>query len=90
MVMTTAPLATVKAHLSAYVDDVVSTRERVTITRNGVPAGVLISVADLESLEETLSLLSDPEAMAQVRAATAELDQGLGLTWSDYAPPHRS
>jgi antitoxin YefM len=35
--MKTAPLADVKAHLSALVDEVARTHEQVTITRNGEP-----------------------------------------------------
>ena len=86
MVMTTVPLATAKAHLPAYVDDVWKTHDRVTITRNGVPTSVLMAVDDLASLEETLSLLSDAEAMRQIREAERELDQGLGQTWTDFTP----
>jgi prevent-host-death family protein len=52
--MKTTSLAEVRSQLSKYVDDVVNTHERVTITRNGRPAAVLISTEDLESLEETL------------------------------------
>ena len=82
--MTTVPLATAKARLSAYVDDVLRTHQRVTITRNGVPATVLISIEDLESLEETLAILSDATAMAEIRQARKELDQGLAEEWTDY------
>jgi len=35
------------------------THERVMVTRNGVPAAVLISPAELESIEATLEVLSD-------------------------------
>lgn len=52
--MKTTSLADVRSQLSKYVDDVVTTHERVTITKNGKPAAVLISAEDLESLEETL------------------------------------
>ena len=52
--MKTTSLADVRSHLSKYVEDVVSTHERVTITKNGKPAAVLISAEDLEALEETL------------------------------------
>ncbi|MCL1897834.1 MAG: type II toxin-antitoxin system Phd/YefM family antitoxin [Micrococcales bacterium] len=72
--MTTVPLATVKARLSSYVDEVVKTHERITITRNAVPTTVLVSVDDLESLEETLAILSDSAAMAQISQATQEVD----------------
>ena len=47
-----------------------------TITRNGREAAVLISPDDLASLEETLSVLSDPEAMAELREAEAAYEQG--------------
>lgn len=56
----TLPLADVRAQLSKYVEQVVSTHERVTITRNGKPAAVLISAEDLEAMQETLYWSSQP------------------------------
>ncbi len=47
-------LADVRTKLSRYVDEVVRTHERVTITKNGKRAAVLISAEDLDALEETL------------------------------------
>ena len=52
--MKTTSLADVRSQLSKYVEDVARTHERVTITKNGKPAAVLISTEDLEALEETL------------------------------------
>jgi len=43
----------------------------VTITRNGHPAAVLISPDDLEALEETLDVLSDPVTMQRLRDGEA-------------------
>jgi antitoxin YefM len=63
----TLPLSSVKAHLSELVDRVEDQHDRVVVTRNGKPAAVLISLEDLESLEETLAVLSDPALMAQIR-----------------------
>ncbi|MFA7322863.1 MAG: type II toxin-antitoxin system Phd/YefM family antitoxin [Candidatus Nanopelagicales bacterium] len=74
--MTTTSLATVKAQLSAFVESVHGTHERVVITRNGEPAAVLISPDDLESLEETIAILSDPEAMAEIAEARAAIASG--------------
>jgi antitoxin YefM len=56
------PLAEVKARFSEVVDRVVKTHDRVVVTRNGRPAAVVMSPEDLEALEETLSVLSDPDA----------------------------
>ena len=46
------------------------------MTRNGKPAAVLISPDDLDSLEETLAILSDPVAMEQVRESEKSLAAG--------------
>ena len=46
------------------------------MTRNGRPAAVLISPDDLASLEDTLELLSDPEAMAELRESRLAHDSG--------------
>ena len=77
--MTTMSLATAKAKLSAVVDQVEDTHDRVVITRNGVPAAVLISPADLAALEETLDVLSDPGAMARLAQARLEQTRDQGL-----------
>ena len=61
--MTTEALRTVKDRLSEFVDRVQREHERVMITKNGTPAAVLISAADLEELEETIAVLSDREAV---------------------------
>jgi prevent-host-death family protein len=50
--MTTIPLADAKARLSAVLDEVRDTHERVVITRNGRPEAVILAVSDLEALEE--------------------------------------
>jgi len=74
--MTTEPLRTVRDHLSEVVDRVERHHERVTITRNGHDAAVLISPEDLAEMEETLSLLSDPEALADIGEADAAYARG--------------
>ena len=71
--METTSLADAKNRLSELVSAVEGTWERVTITKNGRPAAVLIAVDDLESLTETLAILSDPEAMS----AIAEAESGM-------------
>lgn len=63
----TLPLSSVKARFSELVDRVEDQHERVVVTRNGKMAAVLISHDDLESLEETLAILSDPALMEQIQ-----------------------
>jgi prevent-host-death family protein len=70
------PLAEVTNRLSEYVDRVARQHDRVTITRNGRAAAVLVSPEDLEPLEETVAILSDPDELAAVREGLADLDAG--------------
>jgi antitoxin YefM len=74
--MTTEPLRSVRDHLSELVDRVEREQDRVVITRNGRDAAVLISAADLAALEETVSVLSDPDALADIREADAAHARG--------------
>jgi antitoxin YefM len=72
----TLPLAEIKAHLSEIVDRVEGQHERVTLTRNGRPAAILISPEDLEALEDTLELLADPKSRAEIQRARRDIARG--------------
>ena len=70
------PLAEVKAKFSEMVDRVEQQHDRITVTRNGRPAAVLMSADDLAALEDTLELLSDPVAMADIEQARRDVSAG--------------
>jgi prevent-host-death family protein len=76
----TLPLAEIKKRLSEVVDGVEDRHDRVVLTRNGRPAAVILSPDDLESLEESLEILSNPKAMREIRTAEGEIDRGKALT----------
>ena len=76
----TLPLAEIKAHLSEIVDRVEREHDRVVLTRNGRPAAVIMSPTDLEALEDTLDLLSDPKALKEIRAARRDVTAGRVLS----------
>lgn len=84
----TLPLATIKAHLSEIVDRVEHEHERIVLTRRGQPAAVIMSPADLEALEDTLDLLSDPSAMQDIAAARADIAAGRYVTAEDLRARH--
>jgi prevent-host-death family protein len=72
----TIPLTEAKAKLNELIEDTVTTHERVTITRHGRPAAVLISVEDLESMEETLFWQAQPGIHEDVDAGRREASAG--------------
>ena len=79
----TLPLAEIKAHLSEIVDRIQNQHERITLTRHGRAAAVLISPEDLEALEDTVELLADPEARAAIERARDEIATGKGIPAED-------
>ena len=70
--MTVTTLADAKARFSELVASAEATHERTTITKNGRPAAVIIAVEDLESLEETLAVMSDRELLSATRDRAGE------------------
>ena len=76
MVMATTSLADAKSQLSKYVQAAEQWHERTIITKNGVPVAVIISVDELESIDMTLEFTNDPELMAEIRGAEAEVGAG--------------
>jgi antitoxin YefM len=83
--MTVIPLSEAKARLSEVADEVDRTHDRVHITRNGREYVVLISAEDLESLEATIELLSDPAATRRVREAKDAIARGEITTEAEMA-----
>lgn len=74
--MESESLRTVRDRFSEFIERVNSQHERVVITRNGSPAAVLMSPDDLESLEETIDILSDDELMDSLHKSRLEATQG--------------
>lgn len=72
----TMTVTDVKARLSELVAMVESTQDHIDITRNGEPAAVLVSYAELTALRETIAILSDPRAVEDIRRAEADVAAG--------------
>lgn len=85
LVMVVASLAKTKAQLSSLVDEIVQTHEQVTVTRNGEPAVVILSVDDFAEMEETLALLADSAAQQRIATARQEFARGEYVTGDKMA-----
>jgi prevent-host-death family protein len=78
--MTTLTATQAKTSFLELLRDVEERGETVQITRNGIPAGVLVSAEEWESLLETVSILSDPTTMRKLASARREIAAGILLT----------
>ncbi len=73
---TPVPLSEAKARLSELARRVRRQHERITLTRNGEPEAVLLSVEDLEGLEMTLEILGDTASVNRISESLAALGRG--------------
>ncbi len=73
-------ISDVRARLPDLVDKVNKKLDRVTITVNGKPKAVLLSAEELESIEETLEILSNPKLMKDLKKAEKEIEEGRYIT----------
>ena len=80
--MKIAPLAEVKAHLSAYVEQAQS-EGPIVITRNGKAAAVLIAPMDDDDLEGLL-LARSPRLQAILDRSRQRIEAGQGLTADEF------
>ena len=80
----TLPFSEVKAHLSELADRVESQHDRILVTRNGRPSFVLMSPDELESLEETLDIMTDGELVESLRRSLQEAAEGNHLPLPDH------
>ena len=77
------PMAQARDHFAEVVESVQKTHDRVTLTRHGRPAAVIIAAADLDSILETLDVLSTPGALDAIREAEADVAAGRYVTMED-------
>jgi prevent-host-death family protein len=80
--MKIAPLADVKARLSAYLDEC-SAEGPVVITRNGKPVAVLLAPFDDDDLER-LMLGRSPRFQGLLERSRRSLKQGKGLSEKEF------
>ena len=73
------PVTEAKNRLLDLVRDLQAEDDIVAITKNGVPAAVLLSVEKFEGFLETIDILSDERAMASLRRSLREARAGRWL-----------
>jgi antitoxin YefM len=81
--MRTVPFTEARAKLSDLLDEVGARHEHVLITRNGLPAAVLVPPEEQEILEETLEILQDEELLAALRESEDDVAHGRLTTLRD-------
>jgi antitoxin YefM len=82
-ISTYIPISKAKSDLLDIVRRLASTEDAVAVTKNGVPAAVILSVERYEGLLETLDILSDDKTMKSLRMSMRQARQGKWLTYAE-------
>lgn len=67
------PVSEVKMKLSQLVEEVSGRDEEITITKNGKPVAIIVSLDEFESWKETMSIRADTDLMAEIHRGLANL-----------------
>jgi antitoxin YefM len=68
-----------RANLKDVMDRVVADKTEVIVTRQKAEAVVMISLAEWNSISETLHLLSSPKNAERLRESIRQMDEGKGV-----------
>ena len=71
--MKVLPLSEVKNNLSKLVEQLHTTHEEITITRNGHAAAIIMSPEEFEGWKETLEILADKEFTQEIRRGIKDI-----------------
>lgn len=75
------PITKAKNELLEIIRQVEKDDSTIAVTKNGVPAAVILSMEKFEGLIETLDILSDEETMKSLKKS---IRQGRARKWVSY------
>jgi len=82
--MDTIAISDARNNLPKLIDDVAEYMKRFVISVSGKPKAVLISAEELESLEETAEILSDPQTYKSIMKGYKQAKLGKGKLLNDF------
>ena len=80
-ISTYIPISKAKSELLGIIRRLESVDDAVAVTKNGVPAAVILSPEKYEGLLETLDILSDEKIMKSLRTSMRQAGQGKWLKY---------
>jgi antitoxin YefM len=82
-ISTYIPISKAKADLLDIIRRLENLDDAVAVTKNGVPAAVILSVEKYEGLLETLDILSDEKTMRSLRTSMRQARRGKWLKYDE-------
>jgi antitoxin YefM len=76
MAMETLSITEAKNRFTELADHAAAEHDHFTVTRNGRPHVMVVSVAEWDEMQETIAVLSDPEARADLAESADAAQHG--------------
>ncbi|HEV2034227.1 MAG TPA: type II toxin-antitoxin system Phd/YefM family antitoxin [Candidatus Dormibacteraeota bacterium] len=70
------PFTEARSGLTELLDEIARVHEHVVITRKGRPSAVMMAQDEYDALMETIEVLADPDAMADLAASEKDVVAG--------------
>lgn len=80
------PVTKAKNDLLQLIREVEKEDSTIAVTKNGVPAAVILSMERFESLLETLDILSDEQTMKSLRRSIRQARAGKWIRYEEVFP----
>jgi antitoxin YefM len=77
------PISKMKSDLSRIIRRLENVEDAVAVTKNGVPAAVILSMEKYRSLLETLDILSDEKTMKSLRTSLRQARNGKWVRYDE-------
>ncbi len=81
--ITTLSLKELRPELPRVIARIDGKLDRYIVTKRGKPVIVMLGIEDYESLMETLDILADPKAMADLRKGEEDIRKGRTHSWAE-------
>jgi len=82
-------ISNLRANLPSFVDEVSEKLKRLIVTVSGKPKAVIISLEELESLEETAEILAVPGALEKIKKSQKQIKEGKFITLDEFKKKHK-
>ena len=78
--MNTIAISELRSNLPTFINQVSEQLQRVIVTVAGKPKAVILSLEEVEALEETAEILAVPDSLKKIRKGIAQAKKGQGLS----------
>lgn len=77
------PISEVRSNLPKLVDLAATLSQKTLVSVGGKVKAAIVNARDLELMEETIKVLSDPESMKAIKRGRREVGKGELIDWED-------